>query len=250
MPVMDEFREERDSIKNAGIKAKWQYFVDYYMWYVIGGLAIFLFLFFIIRDMVNSKDWCFYGFFLNTYCTEEVSDAFIQEFAEYAGLDLEKYAAGIDDTLIVDADPYAETSMNAASKITAHMVAADVDFIVSNETVFERYATTDNFFDIASVLSEEQLAAYAPYFYYVDMADLRAREEALSAQTPQDYVPPVYDHHSPEGMEEPVAVGIYIGHCQKLTDSYQFTEEDVVIGIPINTKRLETSLKFIDYLMK
>ncbi len=249
MPVMDEFREERDSIKNAGFKAKWQYFQDYYMWYVIGGLAIFLFLFIIIKDMVTAKDWCFYGFFLNTYSTSEADGAFLQDFAEYAGLDLDKYDAGIDDTLIVDADPYAETSMNSASKLTAHMIAADVDFIASNATVFERYATTDNFFDVTAILSEEQLKKYSAYFYYVDMTELRAREEALSNQTLDDYVAPVYDHHSPEGMKEPVAVGIYIGHSQKLTESYQFTEEDVVIGIPVNTKHLETSLAFIDYLL-
>ena len=36
MPVMDEFREEREAIKNAGWDYKLKYFWDYYKWFVIG----------------------------------------------------------------------------------------------------------------------------------------------------------------------------------------------------------------------
>ena len=57
MPVMDEFREEREAIKNAGFKEKWEYFWEYYKWYVIGGAAIIILLTIFIRDMVNKKDW-------------------------------------------------------------------------------------------------------------------------------------------------------------------------------------------------
>ena len=31
MPLMDEFQEERDKMKDAPLKAKWKYFVDYYL---------------------------------------------------------------------------------------------------------------------------------------------------------------------------------------------------------------------------
>ena len=35
MPLMDEFKEERASIKNAPFKKKLRYFWDYYKWHVI-----------------------------------------------------------------------------------------------------------------------------------------------------------------------------------------------------------------------
>ena len=55
MPVMDEFREEREAIKNSSMKKKWGYFLDYYKWYVIGGAAIILFLVFLIRDFPDFQ---------------------------------------------------------------------------------------------------------------------------------------------------------------------------------------------------
>lgn len=250
MPVMDEFQEERESIKNAGVKAKWQYFLDYYKWYVIGGVAIFLFLFFMIRDMVNSKDWAFYGFLINGYSSEEAGDAFVQDFAEYAQLDMENYTADIDDSLRIDINAYDEMTMTSVNKLVVYMAAADVDFIAADPATFEHYASTDNFFDITTILSDEQQQKYSDYYFYTDMAEIRARDEASTNGTFDEYVKPVYDHRKPEEMEDPVPVGIYIGHSDKLTDTYAFKQEDVIIGIPINTKHLETSLLFIDYLLE
>ena len=250
MPVMDEFREESESIKTATIKEKWQYFLDYYKWYVIGGVAIFLFLFFLIRDMVNSKDWTFFGFFINAYNTQEASDAFFDEFAELAQLDLENYAGDIDDTMSLNINSYDEVTMTSVNKLTVYMAAADVDFIAADATTFEHYATVDNFFDVRTILSDEQLEKYSEYIYYVDMAEVRARDEASLNGTFDDYVKPVYDHRNPDEMEEPVPVGLYIGHSERLKATYTFKEEDVVIGIPLNTTHLETVLLFIDYILE
>ena len=43
MPVMDEFREERETIKNGTFKQKWQYFCDYYKWHVIIGAFVLIY---------------------------------------------------------------------------------------------------------------------------------------------------------------------------------------------------------------
>ena len=249
MPVMDEFREEREALKTASLKVKWQYFLDYYKWYVIGGVAIFLFLFFLIRDMTNSKDWTFFGFFINAYNTDEASDAFFDEFAESAQLDLENYAADIDDTMSLNIASLDEVTMTSVNKLTVYMAAADVDFIAADATTFEHYASVDNFLDITQALTSEQLERYKDYIYYVDMAEVRAREEASLNGSFDDYVKPVYDHRKPEEMEDPHPVGLYIGHSEKLKSTYTFKEEEVVIGIPLNTLHLETVLQFIDYIL-
>ena len=67
---------------------------------------------------------------------------------------------------------------------------------------------------------------------------------------PDKYVKKEYDHHSPEGLEDPVPVGLYIGDCEQITNHYTFNEESVVIGIPLNTSHLETTLPFIDYIFE
>lgn len=37
MPVMDEFREEREAMKQKSFKERFLYFCEYYKWHVIGG---------------------------------------------------------------------------------------------------------------------------------------------------------------------------------------------------------------------
>lgn len=250
MPVMDEFREEREALKNAGLKEKWQYFLDYYKWYVIGGVIAIIFFGTLIRDMVNSKDWIFYGFFINAYNTDEASDAFFNGFAEKSQLDLENYVADIDDTIRIDIHNLNEITISSNEKMTIYLAAGDLDFIAADETTFSHYATDETFFDITTILTPEQLEKYEPYIYYVDMAEVRARNEASLNGTFDKYVKKEYDHHSPEGLEDPVPVGLYIGDCEQITKHYTFNEESVVIGIPLNTSHLETTLTFIDYIFE
>lgn len=40
MPVMDEFREEREAMKQKSFKERFSYFCEYYKWHVIGGMAL------------------------------------------------------------------------------------------------------------------------------------------------------------------------------------------------------------------
>lgn len=250
MPVMDEFREEREAMKNATLKEKWQYFLDYYKWYVIGGVIAIAFFGTLIHDMVTAKDWVFFGFFINAYNTDEASDLFLNGFTELAQLDLENYAADIDDTISINLNSYDEITMTSNEKMNVYLAAGDLDFIAADETTFSHYATSDTYFDITTILSAEQLEKYEPYLYYTDMAEIRAREEASLNGTFDDYAKKEYDHRNPEEMEDPVPVGLYIGHCENITNYYTFKEEDVVIGIPLNTTHLETSLQFIDYIFE
>lgn len=250
MPVMDEFREEREALKNSSFKKKWEYFLDYYKWYVIGGALIIFFLVWLIRDMVNSKDWIFYGTFINSHAYEETSEAFINDFIELAELDTENYAVAIDDTLSISTNSYDEISMNSVQKLMIYIAASDVDFVAADETTFNKYATEETFFDLRTVLSEEQLAKYEQYFYYVDMAEVERKNEASSNGDFDTYTDREYDHADPSTMESPIPVGIYINNSEKLKEAYIFTEEKVAFGIPSNTKHLETSLLFLDYIFE
>ena len=49
MPVMDEFKEEREKIKTASPEQKWKYFKDYYLkWVIAGGIGVALLISFIV----------------------------------------------------------------------------------------------------------------------------------------------------------------------------------------------------------
>lgn len=250
MPVMDEFREEREAIKNADFKTKWDYFWEYYKWYVIGGAAIIILLVVFIRDMVNKKDWIFYGAMINAVAIEEQADIFLNDFAEQAQLDTENYSVMFDTGYSIIKGSYDEISGAAAQRLLVNLTAADLDFIISDETTFGQYATIDTFMDVRTLFTAEELEKYEPYFYYVDMAEVdRINEGNLSADY-DSYKGVEYDHTSPEDMERPVPVAIYINSSEKLNNAYLFREDAVVLGIPLNTQHLNTSLMFIDYLFE
>lgn len=250
MPVMDEFREEREAIKNASPKEKWEYFWEYYKWYVIGGAAILFLLVIFIRDMVNKKDWIFYGAFINTYAHEEPSEALLNDFVTLAQLDTENYSVMFDTSYSINIGTYDEVTNSSAQRLLVNLTAAELDFVVADETTFGQYATIDTFMDVRTLFTPEELEKYQEYFYYVDMAEVdRINEGNLSAAY-DSYKGVAYDHTKPEDMESPVPVAIYIDSSEKLNNAYVFKEESVVLGIPLNTQHLQTTLLFIDYLLE
>lgn len=249
MPVMDEFSQEREAVKNFSLKKKLEYFWYYYKWYVIGGAFAFILIFSFIYDLVTAKDYAFYGVFLNSLGREEISDTFLDDFIELASLDTEEYNVVIDDSLYITPGAGDEASTSAQQKVILLMAAGDLDVLSADAESFEHYATTDNFLDLRTILSQEQLEKYEPYFYYVDMAQLRQLEEAANSGNMRFELPDV-DHHDPSSMEEPVPIALYINNSKKVTDAYAFSGREVPMGVAVTTKRVDTVLQFIDYIFE
>ena len=245
MPVMDEFREEREAIKNSNFKYKLKYFWDYYKWFVIGGIIAIFIIVSIAKDIINHKDFIFNGVLLNTSGDDAIIQEFTNQFAEVAQLDTENYELLLDTSLRLELDSYDEGSRATLSRVLASLSIGDLDFIISDPAVFEYYATSDNFLDLSQVLSAEQMSALEPYLYYVDQAEITRR-----MNTVDDYVAKEYDHTSPDGMENPIPVGLYIHETPKISTTFVFVDNQAIIGIPASTQRLETTLQFIDYIFE
>lgn len=250
MPVMDEFREEREALKNGTFKQKLQYFWDYYKWHVIGGGFGIILLVIFVKDMLDNKDFAFYGFFINTNSNEAVSTAFLDTFADLAGLDTENYAVMIDSSQSIVKNSHDEITMAAHQKLTISIMAEEVDFVAMDENTFGQYASTSTYFDLREVFSAEQLEKFEPYFYYIDMADVRKIEESRKQASYDVYQGAEYDHTSPEGLEDPVPIALYIHDSEKLKVAYDFYGLPAVLGIPLNTTHLDTTLQFIEYILE
>ncbi len=250
MPVMDEFREERETIKNGTFKQKWQYFWDYYKWHVIIGGFVLILLIIFIKDMLDNKDFAFFGFFVNCQENPGISDVFLEEFIQLTELDTENYAVVIDSDESIIRNSYDEITSASHQQITISIMAEEVDFVAMDEYTFGQYASTSTYFDMRDILSPEQIAKFEPYFYYVDMDDVRKIEESRKQASYDVYQGKEYDHTTPEGQGDPVPVAIYIHSSQKLLAAYDFDGEPVVLGIPLNTLHLDTSIKFIEYILE
>ncbi len=245
MPVMDEFREEREAIKNSSFSYKLKYFWDYYKWFVIGGVLAIFIIVSIAKDVMNAKDFIFNGVLLNTFGDDALMQEFCDNFAEEAQLDTENYDVFMDTSLRLELSSYDEGSRATLTRVMAYLSIGDLDFIIADPAVFEYYATSSTFYDLTQILTAEQLEALKPYFYYVDQAEISRRMEST-----EEYVAKEYDHSNPESMESPLLVGLYIHETPKVSTTFVFKDNKAVIGIPNSTQRLETALKFIDYIFE
>lgn len=249
MAVMDEFKEEREALKHGSPKQKLQYFSYYYKWHVIVSVAVIVLAVSLIYEIATKKEEAFYSIFLN--CSElETATEYNQGFLDYVGIDTEKYDALFDSSLFISTMSMDETTMASQQKLMVYIAASQIDVIAGGTEVFEQYAYNENFYDLRELLSEEQIAKYEPYFYYIDQTVATQREEA-SYNLDLENIPETPDPARPELMEDPVPVALYIDECQGLMDNYRFTSGDhVVLGVVVNTTRPELALEYVDYLFE
>ena len=66
MSLMDEFKAERESIKQASLKKKLEYFWDYYKWHTIGAFFVLIAIGMFMYTASKSTETIFYAIFFNT----------------------------------------------------------------------------------------------------------------------------------------------------------------------------------------
>lgn len=246
MPVMDEFKNEREALKNGTFKQKFSYFWYYYKWHVIVTVAIVAFLISFIHEVVTKKDDAFYGVFVNSY-PMETSEEYMQGFADYLGVDAEKYNVWVDSSMYISNTSMDETTITSTQKLMVYTAAGDIDVMLADAPTFEQYANNSTFMDLREALTPEQLEKYEPYFYYIDQAAVDEKD-AAQEELNDAYVPEYPDPSKPEEMQQPIPVALFVDSSESLFGAYQFKEKPVVMGIVVNTKRPGEAVKFIDYI--
>ncbi len=249
MPLMDEFREEREAMKHKTPKEKLSYFWDYYKWHVIVSILVLIVGISLIYETVTRKDVAFYALLLNgaTYSFMQDNAENTSDFAAYAGIDENDYEILYDTT--VQLGQGSANEYEAAQKLMVYIAAGDLDVMVSDYSSLEKYAYKENFHDMRTFLTQEQIEKYGASFYYIDNAVVREIDAANDAMN-LDYVPNYGNPTQPEKMKEPIPVGIYLPKESPLLKDYYFHGEDVVVSVLINTSRPEITSQYIDFLMQ
>lgn len=249
MPVMDEFREERESIKNGTLKQKWQYFKDYYLLTVVIVLVAAIFIGAFLYNYVSAKENAFYAIMLNASSYDE-NEWFANEYMLAAGIDTDKCQVIFDDASFYKLNSNDEVSYTTMQKLQTYAGAGQLDAMLGTGEEFKYFANGVVFMDLHNLLSEEQLAKYEPYFYYVDDALLNKADENAKNQLTIDTTN-IPDPRKPEDMEQPTPVAIYVESSDKLNQSFYFpnAEDGIAIGIYSNTSHPENAVSFIEYLL-
>lgn len=259
MAVMDEFKEERQSIKKEPFKVQFLYFWEYYKWYVLGPILAVAFIVYYIYTTVNAKEIAFYAVMLNTteynpFINENLGlrnstlDEFTADFYEYIGVDKEAYKIMFDTSIIIHEDTEETETANGIEKLMTYLSAGEVDVMVTGSYDFSDYAYDSHFHDLREIMTEEQLAKYEPYFYYVD-GKIVAEVKTAMDNMDYSYQLTVPDPTDPASMEDPIPVGIYVHDSEYLLDTLIFEEKDIVMGIYVNAPHVETAFDYLEFLL-
>lgn len=252
MPLMDEFRKEREDIKNQPFKKRIAYFWEYYKWYVIIGIVAIILIITTVKSLLDRRDYALYGVLLNALPIEEVNESehgetpFTLNFEEYAGVDTGKERVSLNASLVMT-DLADQNSINARQFIMVYIAAHDLDLAVMDTPRFSKYAYEDSYMDLRDLLDNKTLESLSGKLFYIDravveqIADMDAASDDI-----EDVTTP--DPFHPETMQDPIPVGINLADCQKFTDAYYYDNNDAVLGIILNTTKKDRALQFIQYL--
>ncbi len=257
--VIDEIRQQQMKTKEMSAKGKLEYFWDYYKVHTIVAILVIFFAAMFIRDIVTAKDYNFYSILFNA--RQLSGDSLESAFSEYAGLDTENYECYIDASTGLSLTSFTEYDMATVQKLMATIQIGDLDTVVFNSELFNNYAGNEMFLDLRTILSEEELNAWKDYLYYIDYVEVAAeREDVDVEESPaekdaaddetrqQEILEETNRHRSPEGMAEPVPVGIFMEASPFAEKSGAYSDLVPVFGFVSTSKRTETGKQFLEFL--
>lgn len=244
MALMDEFKEEREQMKTQPFKKRLAYFWEYNKLPVILVLCAVIMLSSILHHILTKKDPALWVAMIDCLQNDTAAQEYEANLAEKLGIDTSKYEVLLDASYQVSAS--ADVADNSLSEaLSVRVATGEIDAFVSGETFFSAYAVGDVFVDLRTVLTPEQLAYYDDSLYYIDYARI---EDGTSNQFTNDL-----EHlsemqpRSPETMENPVPIGIYVNPTEEFKNSYQFSKkEDLVFGIIYNHGDINYITTFLD----
>jgi len=257
--VNDEIRREHQKTKDMTLKGKLSYFWDYYKVHTAAAIVILIIAVSLIYDVVTQKDFIFYNVMLNnTYLSGDLLES---SFGEYAGLDMENYECVIDTDATFSYLDNSNFSMANFQKIVALVQARDLDSMIVDSQVCYNFGCNEVVRDLRTVLTEEELKKYEGNIYYIDYAPVRASEESeekldelhaiydkLNAMTIEEAAIESENHRSPEGMAEPIPIGIYMTDAPFNTKTNDYPSYVPIYVFSSTSERIEPAKQYLEYL--
>ncbi len=259
MAVMDEFQKERDTVKNMNWREKLDYFVYYHKVAIMVTALIVIIAGVAIVDEIKSKEIAMNIALIDCIerdfqATEEVD--YTVTLSEKLGIDSKTHTVNLNDSFVLSAanPEYAadESVYQLPEVLFTQLAAGALDGFISQESTFNGWVMNDGFLDLREEMSPEQYEYYKDSFYWIDY-DLLSNYELDFDEGAYVYNE---NHRSPEGMKDPMPVGVYITPCEEFRDHYTFLyDQEVVFALTYSTNNekeayngTEKALEFLDYL--
>lgn len=215
------FQTEQVSFKELTFQKKILYIWDYYKWWFI--IAAFLIVSAVIlvpQILENKKDCVLYALFVNTQITDQTTTSLMDDFVEYADIDLEGKRITLDPSLKINLKSADTLSMNSSQKMVALLGNKTMDLVIEDEDCYRHYASLGVFINLEEELPAELLEKCRPYLVYTSGSEDGGNEKAY---------------------------GINLKDCKILQKENAYVVEPY-FSICVNAKEKENAIKFLEYL--
>lgn len=216
-----EAQSEKQKWGEMNRKEKIQYFNEYYRMKLIClvlGVAMAVWLLYSVLG--PSVEQILYVAVVNDYWFDSSVEAMQLDLKEYLGGDPKWSNVQVDDMYYFKDDSSSDAAQYL-QKLAAYVFAGEVDLIVADEGQFEVYATQEYFYDLEALLPADLYEKVKGYFVYF----------------------------TPEGKDEPVAVGIRLGESAVFQEMKGY-EQNPVVGIMANSNHTENAIAAIRYFFE
>lgn len=252
--IKEEMKDQLSKIKDKPLKEQLAYYARYYGIAAVAVVVVLFILFSIIHDVASKKETAFKAMIVNA--TGLSAYSVDEEFAEYAGIDLNKYACDIDVGSFLSTSGFSYDDSATLTRFVADIQTKDMDCAIFHSERF--YIDSMNMFykDLRTVLPEADLERFKEQFYYIDYAEYEKMDKGdISKPASPDTEPTLEEmeanlnfHRDPGNMSDPIPVGIIIDDCPYLTEKNAYPLLTPVYGIIINTEREELAIQFLHFL--
>lgn len=255
MPLMDEFKDEREKLKKNGtFGQKLGYFWDYYKIPVIIVTVIIIFIIYLIHHYVTATKDVLTGQFLNVRIStgSDIIDGVTDDFEKSIKLDTKEYSVSIGNTLsyvpVNNENPQGNVNNYATIEtLTTWIAAGTVDFVSADFKTVNELAYRQYFDKPDDVMKKDDLKRYEPYFLYMDQAVADEIEKASKENMePENITYP--DCDDPDSMKKPVPMMIDISDAPLIKKLYPDTGK-VGLAFTVTAEHKENAVKFLDFIM-
>jgi hypothetical protein len=222
MPVMDEFKESRESIKTASFSKKLAYFKDYYLLKTIAVLVALILAVSFLVNYFSAKETALYVTLVNFTELNETSDGLKTPFAEKY-LNPKKQEVIVDHSSFISADEneinFVKYGYEDEQRLFTMVMEGDLDLFISGKDILERYGEATWFDDLSTVLSASELEKYKDSILYQNGIPIAVR------------------------IPESSVLNKYYFYSGRETDG-------IYAGFPAGSKHRETAVNFLLYLLE
>lgn len=219
--IKEEEPEKIIPFKELSFKQKLIQIWDYYKWKIIIPIVCAVCVVSLsLAIYENCKDSLLYAVFINTQLTDEESTALMDEFVDYADLDMKGKKITLDGSLYINQKNAGTGSVYSNQKLLAMFTSIEMDVIVCDEANFKYYASNDCFVDLSEVLTEDFLNEH---------------QDLLMSTRGKDGKNHTY--------------GISLASSKKLEEYGAFLEEPI-LTIPVTHMEDENIRQFVSFLLE